>query len=139
MAGVITFCETCGVEFRTHHSHKAGRFCTVKCRRSQTVVQRFARFVQVGEPNACWEWTGFRIPDGYGQITIRSRQRTYKAHRLAWEIAHGPIPEGLQVCHKCDNPPCCNPAHLFLGTARDNVMDRERKGRSFRPHMRKAS
>jgi hypothetical protein len=56
-----------------------------------------------------------------------------RAHRVAWILANGPIPPGLFVCHRCDNPPCCNPAHLFLGTPGDNARDRNRKGRHGQP------
>jgi hypothetical protein len=76
----------------------------------------------------CWEWKGHRIPTGYGQITQRGRRTS--THRRAWELARGPIPEGLCVLHRCDNPPCCNPAHLWLGTQADNSADRDRKGRA---------
>jgi hypothetical protein len=52
-----------------------------------------------------------------------------RSHRAAWKLTHGPIPDGLQVLHRCDNPPCCNPAHLFLGTQQDNIADMHKKGR----------
>lgn len=71
----------------------------------------------------CWEWTGPRVPRGYGQLG-----RLY-VHRLVAEAAFGPIPPKYQVCHHCDNPPCCNPAHLFVGTQSDNMRDMVAKGR----------
>jgi hypothetical protein len=77
---------------------------------------------------ACLEFGGSRSEDGYG--TIRYQGRMQKAHRVAWQLAHGPIPKGLLVCHRCDNPPCCNVAHLFLGTVADNNRDRHAKGRT---------
>lgn len=76
---------------------------------------------------SCWEWTGCRNGDGYGEI-LRDR-RPQKAHRIAWELTHGPIPGGSHVLHRCDNPPCCNQEHLWLGTPLDNARDKERKGR----------
>lgn len=79
-----------------------------------------------GGPDSCWEWQGFQH-NGYGWLT--SNKRCYRAHRLTWELTNGPIPEGMSVLHRCDNPPCCNPAHLFLGTDLDNVQDAIRKGR----------
>lgn len=77
----------------------------------------------------CWEWQGSRTAAGYGQLQVRKiHQQPLYAHRVAWELEHGPIPRGLHVLHKCDNPPCVR--HLFLGTAIDNAMDRVRKGRT---------
>jgi len=75
------------------------------------------------------EWSGSRGRDGYGSIHVGPQ--TILTHRLAWELAHGPIPDGLCVLHHCDNPPCCNPAHLWLGTPADNAADRDAKGRLY--------
>ena len=75
----------------------------------------------------CIEWTGHRDPGGYGKVYTDGRQ--VGAHRHIWEECFGPIPEGECVLHKCDNPPCVNPSHLYLGTQRDNARDRERRGR----------
>ena len=78
----------------------------------------------------CREWTKGRTPRGYGKRTWQGR--TLGAHRVAWIEAHGPIPDGIEVCHHCDNPPCIEVAHLFLGTSQDNADDMVRKGRSTR-------
>jgi len=75
----------------------------------------------------CWEWNGARNDHGYGRKMSGSKE-SY-THRLAWTWANGPIPSGGHICHSCDNPPCCNPHHLFLGTREDNMRDSVRKGR----------
>lgn len=80
-----------------------------------------------GGPDACWPWMAYRQPKGYG--IARHDGRLELAHRVAWMLENGPIPDGLCALHKCDNRPCANPSHLFLGTNVDNVRDRDAKGR----------
>lgn len=82
------------------------------------------------QENGCWEWQGARIPEGYGCICgTNGLSKMESTHRLSWRLFYGPIPNGILVLHKCDNPPCCNPDHLFLGTHGDNARDRSSKKR----------
>jgi hypothetical protein len=90
---------------------------------SETFWLRFDR----ADPDACWPWVGWFSEDGYGRLIVDGQR--WIASRYAYTLAVGPIPEGLLVCHRCDNPPCCNPKHLFLGTNGDNLRDAYRKGR----------
>src|SRR5678816_1649164 len=91
------------------------------------------------EPNTgCWLWTGSTNPSGYGQLfrSWRKGSRPALAHRIAWELFNGPIPDSIFVCHRCDTPSCVNPKHLFLGTCSDNMQDCSKKGRLRIPALR---
>jgi hypothetical protein len=98
------------------------------------LADRYLAFVGPPDSNGCRPWLGTRLGSHplrqYGRIQIAGVR--YLAHRLGWELTYGPIPLGLDVCHTCDHPWCCEPTHWFLGTRGDNNRDRSAKGRSAR-------
>jgi hypothetical protein len=95
------------------------------------VNERFWSQVDIQSPNICWVWVGKKAPGKYNYGRFGNK---HSASRFSWELANGAIPDGMFVLHKCDNPPCVNPNHLFLGTQQDNMDDMKNKGRraSFR-------
>jgi len=97
---------------------------------SEPVPIRFWRNVKNVGGEGCWEWTGTKTTGGYGVLSVDRRPE--KAHRIAWRLTHGEPAPHFFVCHRCDNPPCVRPDHLFLGTHQDNMGDMVRKGRHYR-------
>ncbi len=85
------------------------------------------------DDNQCWIWQAGKVPNGYGKFNVR--KKTKAAHRLAWMFPNYVIPNHMEICHSCDNPACCNPKHLFIGTRQDNTDDMMRKGRQAPPEQ----
>lgn len=133
-----SICTHCGATF-TPSKHSAGLFCSRACyhaTQKRPLLDRF--WEKVNKTDSCWLWTGATCGGGYGKFfthTRKGRGVFAQAHRFAYELAHGPVPRHLHVCHDCpggDNPLCVNPSHMFLGTDRDNSDDKIRKGRGNR-------
>lgn len=93
-------------------------------------ILNFWMKVKRGKDNECWNWSGCTTEDGYGLFCMDYKQ--YLTHRLAWENRNGKIPKGMHVLHSCDNPKCCNPNHLSLGTVQENMKDKVDKERQFK-------
>lgn len=135
---VSQLCKNCGTQFMTwkYRIDRGQSFCSVLCSskfRAKPIGEKLANNLAKINDNGCINWTGRKTKWGYGTITISGKSRS--AHRIAWEQAHGDIPNGLWVLHKCDNRLCCNPLHLFLGTVQDNVDDCCDKQRQTRGTM----
>lgn len=134
-------CDQCGTIFETAYRMNATRaerakYCSRACywtaRRASAkpADHRFWQLVDRRGPDECWPWRGHRRQLGYGWFNLNGRPTN--ASRAAYILLHGPLASDQFVCHSCDNPPCCNPAHLWLGTAAENNRDRELKGRGRR-------
>lgn len=133
-------CEHCGEEFVRPFSKPIWaktRFCSMECFGIAKMSDPKRVLSEHSERSGkCLVWTGATNKGGYG--ILKARKIIHLAHRLAWQIANGPIPLGMQICHHCDNPPCIEVAHLFLGTMEDNMNDKIRKGRQSRLRGEKA-
>jgi hypothetical protein len=125
-------CDNCSKEYTAlrHYILKGlRRCCSITCAnklRARPLNARFWSYVE--KRKGCWDWKGTIDKDGYAVISDENR-RQIRAQRLSYELNHGPIPKGKHVLHRCDNPPCVNPAHLFLGSNLDNIADKVSKGR----------
>jgi len=135
-ATVSTSCQNCGITFAALSDNVRrgwGRFCSLKCsdeakKLRPSLQQILDQCVANGE---CLEWLGARLPDGYGRISNNGKQTT--THRTVFELVHGVrLTRADFVRHSCDNPPCCNPKHLLIGTCADNNADMLSRGRQVR-------
>jgi len=104
------------------------RVLGVKNNLTKQDIERFFSKVKI-VANGCWEWSGGRDKDGYGKMRIGKRM--FLSHRLSYKFHFGEVPEGKEIMHRCDNPPCCNPSHLCAGSHKENCQDRTAKGRDL--------
>jgi hypothetical protein len=142
--GRLVSCNYCGTHFEIPYRINKTRaqnpkFCSKKCfsneqtkRALSGIGERFWSKVKKGKPHECWLWTGALRAGGYGWFNYKGRPTN--ASRIAYIITNGELPSHIFVCHSCDNPACCNPNHLWPGTASDNNRDRDIKGRGNNRH-----
>ena len=130
-------CKFCGKVMLKPHNRsvsywKTRKFCDDSCKRGyHTDHQRVLDRLVVDPVTGCWMWTGTITTDGYGQFSMEGKH--VRLSRYMYEYHNGPIPEGFVVMHSCDTPACGNPEHLVSGTQYDNMQDKRRKGRCYRP------
>jgi hypothetical protein len=135
---IILICANpeCRNSFQVFPGNVYAKYCCKLCWAPATLAERFWRKVSCGGPDDCWEWQGSRDTNGYGSLRVPDFKRIIHATRVSWFLAYGVWPTAdMQCCHHCDNPPCCNPAHLFLGTQSDNMQDMSSKERHPRSKL----
>lgn len=134
----MSVCVVCGNQFdlteasENKREDTCSRSCSLslawRSRDRRPIAERFVNKILIG--NDCWEWTGRKDKDGYGRTRYNVKPyRSCRASKMSYELFIGPFPEGMQACHKCDNPSCVRPSHIFPGTQSDNMRDAVAKNR----------